>query len=134
MNTEEDGTQVESGNDTDKGDIENTYLRQMGKKAAKRLKKTGREKSNRQEELMGIIITQQENFNSHYREQSRFKMEQKKAEFAQKQAEHAAKIAKEVADDEFRIMMMDLSKLDHVQKEYFELRKALIVRDKRSQL
>lgn len=126
-------TQGETGNDTDGGDIENTYLRKMGKKAAKRLKKTGREKSSHQEELMGIIIKEQQNFNTHYQAQSRFKMEQRAAEFAAKQAEHAAKIAKQAEDEEFRIIMMDLEKMEPVQQEYFRLRRADIVRNKRNQ-
>lgn len=60
-------------------------------------------------------------------------MEQRAAEFAAKQAEHAAKIAKQAEDEEFRIIMMDLQKMEPVQREYFQLRRADIVWNKRNQ-
>ncbi|XP_026442765.1 uncharacterized protein LOC113342422 [Papaver somniferum] len=145
----------ESSDDLDIGDIENTRKRQLGKKASKQLKKTGRAKSNAQEEMLEDIIKEQQSFNEHYKAQSLMKMGQRKAEFEAIQAKSAAKFAaiqaksaakfaakqarqekldlKKEADDDLAIMLKDVSTLDTVTREYFELRKMEILQRKRNQ-
>ncbi|XP_026431541.1 uncharacterized protein LOC113361430 [Papaver somniferum] len=134
----------ESSDDLDIGDIENTRKRQLGKKASKQLKKTGRAKSNAQEEMLEDIIKEQQSFNEHYKAQSLMKMGQRQAEFEAIQAKSAAKFAakqarqekldlKKEADDDLAIMLKDVSTLDTVTREYFELRKMEILQRKRNQ-
>lgn len=59
------------------------------------------------EEMMKIIIKQQQNFNTYYKERSKMKVAQREDEFAAKQARQDRLDAKKEAKKEFRLIMMD---------------------------